>query len=220
MTLSEAIEAVNILRVAFPHAKVQEDTPEVWFSTLRNRVTYEDLKGGINFYITDKKTKYWPTPGQVLEYAEKYRVWRDKVDLEKAVDCRMCGGNGLVRGVYTGDKYDGRDCYTPCSCPVGKLKTRSLIRDEKAGLAHKPKEARRYVPERSKDLSEIEQGLFGRSATDRVIAMTPKIRAALEKSAGMPATTPAGNASVDSVFDQAKNVLARALPLDDDEVPF
>ena len=78
------------------------------------------------------------------------------------------------------------------------------------------------MPERSKELADTEQDLFGRPATDRAIAMTPKIRAALAKICGTdaPRRSPAGKASVESVIEQAKEVLAKALPLDDDEVPF
>ena len=219
ITEDQVAECLKKLRNALPQTKgpSAEEMAEIWHDVLRNRATPEDLAGGIRFLLSDWKTGFWPPPGKVLEYVEKYRTWRDAKDLEKfANDCRDCGGQGFVRGAYTGDKYDGRDCYTPCSCPVGKQKSRSLNLDEKAGRAHKPKEARRYVPARSKELADIEQDLFGRPATDRMIAMTPKIRAALAKASGTRRKDPIGKASV----EQAKDVLARALPLDDDEVPF
>ena len=213
ITESEVAECLKKLRHALPQTKAPsaEEMADVWHDVLKNRVTADDLNGGIKFLLSDWKTGFWPPPGKVLVYVEKYRTWRDKVDLEKADDCRYCGGNGFVRGVYTGSKYDGRDCYTPCSCPVGRLKAKSLKRDEKAGLAHKPKETRRYVSERSKELADIEQDLFGRPATDRVIAMTPKIRAAMKKAIG--------KARVGRI-DQATDILAKALPLDDGDVPF
>ena len=127
ITESEVAECVATLREALPNTRADAGAiASIWHSIMRDRFSQSDLEGGIRFLLTDWKTGFWPPPGTVLEYVERYQTWRDRHDYEIAEECRKCSKLGMVLSTYKEGDWIGCPCYVLCDCSWGKQKRRYL----------------------------------------------------------------------------------------------